>query len=68
MQIASPLPSLPNRMPPPGLLSQNRRVSPLMLADRLISLAEDADRAGHPQAATTLIGLAYTVLDERPVQ
>jgi hypothetical protein len=39
-----------------------------MLADRLISLAEDADRAGHPQAATTLIGLAYTVLDDQQLQ
>ncbi len=65
MQIASPLPT---RLPPRALLNKGDHVSPLMLADRLISLAEDADRAGHPQAATTLIGLAYTVLDDQQLQ
>ncbi len=64
MQIASPLPS----RPPPAMLAGPHQLSPLMLADRLISLAQEADRAGHPAAATTLIGLAYTVLDERPLQ
>ncbi len=65
MQIASPLPA---RLPPPALLGNNRPTSPLMLADSLITLAEDADRAGYRDAATTLIGLAYTVLDDRPLQ
>ena len=41
-------------------------VSPLVLADRLISLAQDADRAGYPQSATRLLGLAYAVFDEQP--
>lgn len=41
-------------------------VSPLMLADRLISLAQDADRAGYVSAASRLIGLAYAVFDEKP--
>lgn len=41
-------------------------VSPLMLADRLISLAQDADRAGYVAAASNLIGLAYAVFDETP--
>jgi hypothetical protein len=50
------------------MLAGPHQLSPLMLADRLISLAQEADRAGHPAAATTLIGLAYTVLDERPLQ
>jgi hypothetical protein len=38
-------------------------VSPLQLADRLIQLASDADRAGFAGAAATLLGLAYSVLD-----
>ena len=41
-------------------------VSPLMLADRLISLAQDADRAGYAQSAMRLLGLAYAVFDEAP--
>ena len=38
-------------------------ISPLMLADRLISLAQDADRAGYSDAASRLVGLVYSVLD-----
>ena len=38
-------------------------ISPLMLADRLITLAQDADRAGFADAATHLVGLVYSVLD-----
>ena len=38
-------------------------VSPLMLADRLITLAQDADRAGYRDAATHLVSMAFTVLD-----
>ena len=41
-------------------------VSPLMLADRLISLAQDADRAGYAESATRLLGLVYAVFDEQP--
>ncbi len=41
-------------------------VSPLILADRLISLAQDADRAGYSESATRLLGLAYAVFDEQP--
>ena len=41
-------------------------VSPLMLADRLITLAQDADRAGYAESATRLLGLAYAVFDEQP--
>ena len=42
------------------------RISPLILSDRLLSLAQDADRAGLTQSATRLIGLAYAVFDEQP--
>jgi hypothetical protein len=38
-------------------------VSPLMLSDRLISLAQDADRAGLRAAADRLVRLACDVLD-----
>lgn len=44
---------------PPGA-----RFSPLILADRLISLAQEADRAGYRASADRLIGLAYAVLDD----
>lgn len=37
--------------------------SPLMLSDRLIALARDADHAGLRAAAVCLIGLAHDVLD-----
>ena len=42
-------------------------VSPLMLADRLLSLAQDADRAGFFKPAARLLKLAYAVCDEKPV-
>lgn len=39
-------------------------ISPLVLADRLITLAQDADRAGLTGAANRLVDLAYAVFDE----
>lgn len=44
--------------------NRNPAVSPLMLADRLISLAQDAERAGYQDAASHLVTLVYTVLDD----
>ena len=41
-------------------------VSPLVLADRLISLAQDADRAGLRGPAINLMRLAIDMCDERP--
>jgi hypothetical protein len=38
-------------------------LSPLMLGDRLISLAQDADRAGYVDSARGLVRLAYAVYD-----
>lgn len=43
------------------------KVSPLMLADRLLSLAQDADRAGYSNSASLLVGLAHSVFDETPL-
>ena len=37
--------------------------SPLIVADRLISLAQAADRAGHVQSAEQLLTAAFEVLD-----
>ena len=38
--------------------------SPLLLSDRLLTLAEDADKAGFRTAAKRLLHLASTVLDQ----
>jgi hypothetical protein len=45
---------------------QASRVSPLMLADRLLTLAMDADRSGLHGPAARLLRLAYAVYDEKP--
>ena len=39
-------------------------VSPLVIADRLITLAKDAERAGYRCTASHLVELAYSVFDE----
>ena len=41
-------------------------VSPLMLADQLLSLAQDADRSGLQKPAQRLLKLAYALYDEKP--
>ena len=38
-------------------------LSPLQLADRILSLAQAADAAGHPDAASQLLTAMYAVLD-----
>jgi hypothetical protein len=43
-------------------------VSELVLSDRLISLAEDADRAGYTDTAERLVTLACSVFDEAVVK
>ncbi len=44
------------------------QVSPLILSDRLIALAQDADRAGYLETAEQLVNLACAVFDEAPRQ
>jgi hypothetical protein len=39
--------------------------SPLMLCDRLLTLAEDADRAGCAATAEHLLQLAHSVFEEQ---
>ena len=47
------------------IVAQNEPTfSPLMLSDRLLTLAEDADKAGFRTAAESLLSLASKVLDE----
>jgi hypothetical protein len=41
-------------------------LSELILSDRLISLAQDADRAGYTDTAEHLLTLACSVFDEAP--
>ena len=45
---------------------ENPAVSELILSDRLIALAQDADRAGYKDTAERLITLACSVFDETP--
>jgi len=51
-----------NIIPPPAF---GCAPSPLILSDRLLTLAQDADRAGYPITAEHLLHLAHTVLDEK---
>ncbi len=44
---------------------QNQVPSPLVICDRLLSLAQEADRAGCAVTAEHLLHLAHTVLDEK---
>jgi len=39
--------------------------SPLVLCDRLLTLAQDADRAGYTITAEHLLHLAYDVFEEK---
>jgi hypothetical protein len=50
----------------PHQTSSSPETSPLMLADRLLTLARDAERAGLPVAATRLVKLAFDVCDQKP--
>jgi hypothetical protein len=41
-------------------------VSPLMLADQLLTLAQDAERSGLHGPAQRLLKLAYAIYGEKP--
>jgi hypothetical protein len=51
-------------LPSRTIAPPNAKISPLVLADRLITLAQEADRAGYSDSASRLLGTAYAVLDE----
>jgi hypothetical protein len=46
--------------------TSNPAVSELVLSDRLIALAKDAERAGYKDTADHLVTLACSVFDEAP--
>lgn len=48
-----------------GSLMPTRPSSPLVLADRLLTLAQDVDRAGFRDAASRLVTLVYDVLERQ---
>jgi hypothetical protein len=43
---------------------RSSKTSPMMLSDHLITLAEEADRAGYTSTASRLVSLACTLFDE----
>jgi hypothetical protein len=49
---------------PTAVTIRPTETSPLTLSDHLISLAEEADRAGYTSTARRLVNLACTVFDE----
>jgi hypothetical protein len=53
-------------MPSTILVNHGPKISPLMLADRLLSLAQDADKAGLQKPAERLLRLAFAVCGEKP--
>ena len=44
--------------------SDTAPVSPIVIADSLITLAQQADRAGYRDTAASLVTLMYSVLDQ----
>ena len=52
--------------PPQAPLPDRAMFSPMILSDRLITLAQDADRAGFAITAEHLVHLAHTVFEEPP--
>ncbi|HTZ70128.1 MAG TPA: hypothetical protein VMB71_05700 [Acetobacteraceae bacterium] len=52
--------------PATGFFPGAENISPLVLADRLLTLAQDADRAGFSRPAERLLRLAYAMCNERP--
>jgi len=53
-------------MPPHPLSNLPPPLSPLELSDRLITLADETERAGLRQTALILMALAHQVFDEKP--
>jgi hypothetical protein len=54
-------------MPTPICSIDAAQISPLVIADRLLSLAQDADRAGFQKPAERLLRLAFAVWAEKPL-
>lgn len=67
-RATTPIPATIGSRPPaaPARPAQTVHLSPLMLSDRLLHLAREADRAGLRDAASSLVRLACDVLDAPP--
>lgn len=52
---------------PPPVVTPPPTLSPLLLSDRLLTLAQDAWTVGCRRTATQLLDLAHAVLDELTV-
>jgi len=50
----------------PSAFVPQASVSPLMLADHLLTLAQDAERSGLHRPAQRLLELAYAIYGEKP--
>ncbi len=57
---------MPSLSPTPSAAAPPPTASPLILCDRLISLAQDADRAGFAVTAEHLVHLAQAMFEEPP--
>lgn len=52
-------------MPQQPVMMRLSHPSPMVLSDRLLSLAQDAERAGYRGTAESLLDLAHSVFDDR---
>ena len=65
MSLAQQITAVPDSILPLPPVCNDVPTSPLVLCDRLLTLAQDADRAGCAITAEQLLHLAHIVLDER---
>jgi hypothetical protein len=49
-------------------IRQPATISLMTLSDRLITLAQDAEKAGYPITAEQLVRLAMMIFDEAPIR
>jgi hypothetical protein len=66
--LENPNQGLPAMTPLRVLESPRPPPSPLVLCDRLLTLAQDADRAGLAVTAEHLLELAHSVFEETPLR
>jgi hypothetical protein len=52
--------------PTSSIAASDATPSPLVLCDHLLTLAQQAERAGYPGTAARLVGLAESMFRERP--
>lgn len=57
---------IPARSPATGLQTASAAISPLVLCDHLIQVAQEADRAGYVQTAAHLVEALERMFDTPP--